>query len=75
MVSAAQLRAARAFLKIGLKELAARARVSTVAISKYENNKITRQIPPTNAAIEKAFNELGIEFEDGEGFERVTLRK
>jgi len=74
-ISPSQVRAARAFLKIGLKEIAARSQVTAVAISNYENNRVIRQNRATNAAIERAFAELGIEFESGEGFERVTLKK
>lgn len=73
-ISSGQLRAARAFLKIGLKELAARSNVSTVAISKFENNKV-KQIPSTNAALERALNELGIEFSSDAQSESVKLRK
>jgi hypothetical protein len=74
-ISPSQVRAARAFLKIGLKEIAARSQVTAVAISNYENNRVMRQNRATNAAVERAFAELGIEFETGDDFELVRLRK
>jgi transcriptional regulator with XRE-family HTH domain len=73
MITAGQLRAARALLKWTLKELADRAAVSINAITRYESEIVTPR-RATLAAIQRAFEEAGVEFTNG-GQPGVRLRK
>ncbi len=64
VVTPGQLRAARAFLRLGAAELAAKAQVSRNTIINFENEKTTAN-PSTVAAIQRALEAAGVEFIDG----------
>jgi transcriptional regulator with XRE-family HTH domain len=60
-INAAQCRMARAALKWGVRELAARSGVSTAAINGFEREK-SEPIHATRSAIRRAFEDAGLEF-------------
>lgn len=61
MITAAQLRAARALLRWTLKELSERSRVSVDSITRYETELATPR-RATLMAIRQAFEAAGVEF-------------
>jgi transcriptional regulator with XRE-family HTH domain len=65
MIVAAQVRAARALLRWSLKELAGKANVSIVTVSRFET-ELAQPIPATRAAIQRALEEGGVEFTNGD---------
>jgi transcriptional regulator with XRE-family HTH domain len=65
MITAAQARAARALLRWSLKEVATKANVSIVTVSRFET-ELANPIPATRAAIQKALEGGGVEFTNGD---------
>ena len=57
---------ARAALGWSVRELASAAKVGTATITRFEGTQAT-PIPATLGAIQRAFEEAGIEFLDGDG--------
>lgn len=68
MVTSAQVRMARSALRIGVRELAEMANVTTATITRYENERGGLQAE-TRDKIQKALQQAGIEFiaENGGG--------
>ncbi len=64
MIDAKQCRAARAMLRWSVKELSSRAGVSPTTVNRFER-ELVEPIGATRAAIQRAFEAAGIEFEDG----------
>lgn len=60
-ISPTQSKMARAALDWGLRDLANHARVGITTVFRFENGQAT-PIPATLAAIQRAFEEAGIEF-------------
>ena len=75
MVSSSQIRMARAALKIGVRDLAEMAKVTTATITRYENERGGLQAE-TRDKLQKALEDAGIEFvpENGGGA-GVRLKK
>ena len=75
MVTPAQIRMARAALKIGVRDLSAMASVTTATITRYENERGGLQAD-TRDKIQAALETAGVEFvpENGGG-PGVRLRK
>jgi len=66
MITAGQSRAARAFLKWSLRDLAGRSGVAVPTISKFENG-YTQPTHATLFVLRKMFEDAGIEFLNGDG--------
>lgn len=66
MVSSAQIRMARAALKIGVRDLSAMANVTTATITRYENERGGLQAE-TRDKLQAALEEQGIIFEVDNG--------
>jgi transcriptional regulator with XRE-family HTH domain len=64
MITAMQCRMARAALRWGVRELASRASVSTATIANFER-EVTAPTRATRMAIQRAFEDAGIEFTNG----------
>ena len=75
MITPAQVRMARSALKIGVRELAEMANITTATITRFENERGGLQTE-THDKIEKALQNAGIIFipENGDGA-GVRLRK
>jgi transcriptional regulator with XRE-family HTH domain len=73
MIIAAQARAARALIRWSLKQLAEKAGVSIVTVSRFET-ELANPIPATRAAIQRALEDGGVEFTNGDQ-PGVRLRK
>ena len=72
MLTAATCRAARALLGWSQRELARRSRLSVTWVKKFEAGRGDGFIPVAVAAAQRALEEAGVEFLDGEG---VRLRR
>jgi DNA-binding XRE family transcriptional regulator len=72
-ISPAQCRAARALIELSQEDLARAAEVSSRTIIDFESGK-RKPIKVTQAALQRALEEAGVEFTDG-GQPGVRLKK
>ncbi len=63
LINSAQCRMARAALRLGVRDLAARAKVATDTVSRLEAGEVLK--PRTVEAIQRALEKAGVEFTNG----------
>lgn len=66
VITPAQCRMARAALRIGVRDLAAKSGVSAMTITRFENEASGGQ-SETLRKIQSALEEMGVEFTNGDG--------